>query len=248
MWHANTIRYILDTGQASPTHMGELRNIETHDALYYPSTFHALASVLSQLTGAAPTTAYTFSSLAGAAVWLFPVSAASLAWHLLRTRDDEWRTAGAAATAAALSASFTAIPYVEFDTASMPNLAAYGVAVPTFALIVSALRHRDRASPWRCWHCSGFSPVHITGGVVTVLFVTAWWLFDALWHSRSASRDEPSVIALLLVAVPTVLLLLPQFVGVLRQAEIIVGHTFITHEGKKRGLVERDRAAQPSPQ
>jgi hypothetical protein len=34
VWHANTVRFILDTGQASPTHMGELRNVETHDALY----------------------------------------------------------------------------------------------------------------------------------------------------------------------------------------------------------------------
>ncbi|HTY27837.1 MAG TPA: DUF6541 family protein, partial [Mycobacterium sp.] len=33
VWHANTIRWILDTGQASPTHMGELRNVETHAAL-----------------------------------------------------------------------------------------------------------------------------------------------------------------------------------------------------------------------
>ncbi len=71
MWHANTIRFILDTGQSSPTHMGELRNIESHEALYYPSTFHALATVLSLVTGAAPTTAYTLSSVA-AAVWLFP--------------------------------------------------------------------------------------------------------------------------------------------------------------------------------
>ena len=84
VWHANTIRFILDTGQASPTHMGELRNVETHEALYYPSTFHALAAVFSQLTGAAPTTAYTLSSLA-AAIWLFPVSAATLTWQLLRT-------------------------------------------------------------------------------------------------------------------------------------------------------------------
>ena len=41
VWHANEIRYILDTGQASPTHMGELRNVETHAVLYYPSAFHA---------------------------------------------------------------------------------------------------------------------------------------------------------------------------------------------------------------
>ena len=38
--------------------------------------------------------------------------------------------------------------------------------------------------------------------------------------------------------VPTVCLLLPQFVGVLQQAEIIEGHAFVTHEGKKRGLID----------
>ena len=234
VWHANTIRFILDTGQASPTHMGELRNIETHESLYYPSTFHALATVLSQVTGAAPTTAYTLSSLA-AAVWLFPVSAATLTWQLLRTRSSEWRTAGVAATAAALSASFTAIPYVEFGTASMPNLAAYGIAVPTFALIVATLRHRDRI-PLAVLALFGVFSVHLTGGVVTVLFVAAWWLFDALW--RPVRGRVADVSTLLLVAAPTVLLLLPQFLGVLQQAEIIVGHTFVTNEGKKRALVD----------
>ena len=68
VWHANTIRWILDTGQASPTHMGELRNVETKAALYYPTTFHAVGAVLAQLTGAAPTTAYTLTSLAAPAV------------------------------------------------------------------------------------------------------------------------------------------------------------------------------------
>ena len=94
VWHANTIRFILETGQASPTHMGELRNVETHDALYYPSAFHALAAIQCQLTGAAATTAYTLNSLA-AAVWLFPVSAAALTWQLLRGRDvGQWQRGG----------------------------------------------------------------------------------------------------------------------------------------------------------
>ncbi len=214
--------------------MGELRNIETHEALYYPSTFHALGAVLSQLTGAAPTTAYTVSS-AAAAIWLFPVSAATLTWLLLRTRIDEWHTAGAAATAAAMSASFTAIPYVEFDTASMPNLAAYGLAVPTMVLVVSAVRHRDRI-PLAVLALLGVFSVHLTGGVVTVLLVTAWWLFEALW--RPVRTRLADLLALLLIATPTVVLLLPQFVGVLRQAEIIAGHAFVTHEGKKRGLID----------
>jgi hypothetical protein len=234
VWHANTIRFIVDTGQASPTHMGELRNVETREALYYPSTFHALAAVFSQLTGAAPTTAYTLSSLA-ASMWLFPVSAAALTWQMLRTRTDQWRTAGAAATAAALSASFTALPYIEFDVASMANLVAYGIAVPTVVLVISALRHRERI-PLAVLALLGVFSVHITGGVVAVLFVVGWWLFDALWHPvRGRVAD---FVNLVLIAAPTVGLLVPQFLGVLQQAEIIVGHAFVTHEGKKKGLFD----------
>lgn len=234
VWHANTVRFILETGQASPTHMGDLRNVETRDALYYPSTFHALAALQCQLTGAAPTTAYTLNSLA-AAVWLFPSSAAVLTWQLLRPRMDQWRTAGSAAAAAALSASFTAIPYVEFDTASMPNMAAYGVAVPTFVLIASTLRHRDRI-PLAVLALLGVFSVHITGGVVAVVLVVAWWLCDALW--RPVRGRLADFVSLVLVAVPTAALLLPQFLGVLQQAEIIVGHAFVTHEGKKKALFD----------
>ena len=234
VWHANTIRFILETGQASPTHMGELRNVETHDALYYPSTFHALGAILSQLTGAAPTSAYTISSLT-ASIWLFPASAAALTWQLIRSRTTQWWAAGCAAAAAALSASFTAVPYVEFDTASMPNLVAYGLAVPAFVLIVSTLRHRDRI-PLAVIALVGVFSVHITGGVVTVLFVVAWWLLDAVWHPVRGRLAD--FVSLALTAAPTVVLLLPQFVGVLQQAEIIVGHEFVTHQTRKRVLFE----------
>jgi hypothetical protein len=232
VWHANTIRWILDTGQASSTHMGELRNVETHDQLYYPSVFHALAAVLAQLTGAAPTTAYTLSSLA-AAVWLFPLSGALLTWQLVRPYLTQWRTAGAAATAAALSASFTAVPYVEFDTASMPNMVAYGLAVPALVLITSSLRHRDRI-PLAVASLVGVFSVHITGGVVVVTFVVAWWLLDAMVRPvLGRLRDFTTLVA---IAAPTLAVLLPQFLGVLQQAEVIAGHAFVTHLGRKRTL------------
>lgn len=233
VWHANTIRWILDTGQASSTHMGELRNVETHAELYYPSVFHALGAVLAQLTGAAPTTAYTLSSLAGA-VWLFPLSAGLLTWQLLRScGTSQWRTAGAAATAAALSASFTAVPYVEFDTASMPNMVAYGLAVPAFVLVTSSLRHRDRI-PLAVISLVGVFSVHITGGVVVVTLVAAWWLLDALL--RPVLGRLRDFITLVIIAVPTLAVLLPQFLGVLQQAEVIAGHAFVTHLGRKRTL------------
>lgn len=232
VWHANTIRWILDTGQASPTHMGELRNVETHEALYYPSVFHALAAVYCQLTGAAATTAYTVSSVAAAA-WLFPVSAAVLTWKMVRPHTGEMRTAIASATAAAVTASFTAVPYVEFDVAAMPNLVAYGLAVPAFALIISTPAHRDRIGLAALATVGVFS-VHLTGGVVTALLVGVWWLAEALWRPVRSRRSD--LLALVAVAVPTLAIMLPQFLGVLQQADIIVGHAFVNHLGKRHSL------------
>ena len=238
VWHANTVRWIIDTGQASPTHMGELRNVETQAALYYPSAFHALAAVLAQLTGAAATSAYTLSALA-AAVWLFPLSAGLLTWQLLINRSTPWRTAGAAATAAALSASFTAVPYVEFNTASMPNMTAYGLAVPAFVLVTSACRHPARI-PLAVLALIGVFSVHITGGVVVTTFLAAWWLQESLRRpaagaARTAGRD---LATLAVIAVPTVAVLLPQFLGVLQQTGIIAGHTFVIPEGRSQALFD----------
>jgi hypothetical protein len=234
VWHANTVRFILDTGQASSTHMGELRNVETRAAMYYPSVFHALAAVFCQLTGAAPTTGYTVTSVA-ASVWLFPSSAAVLTWFLVRPKTDEWRAAGATATAAALSASFTSVPYVEFGVAAMPNLAAYGVAIPTFASIASTLRHRDRI-PVAVLALVGVFSVHLTGGFVVILFLLAWWLLDALWHPVHGKLADALTLAA--VAVPTGLILAPQFVGVLQQADIIAGHAFPSFKSVKQGVID----------
>ncbi|BAX94949.1 DUF6541 family protein [Mycobacterium shigaense] len=234
VWHANEVRFILDTGQASSTHMGELRNVETHQPLYYPSVFHALTAVYCQLTGAAPTTGYTVSSVA-ASVWLFPTSAAMLTWHLLRPVTTLWRSAGATATAAALSASFTSVPYVEFGVAAMPNLAAYGVAIPTFVLIASTLRHRDRI-PVATLALVGVLSVHLTGGFIVLLFLLAWWLLDVLWHPvRGRAADALTLAA---VTAPTGLILAPQFLGVLRQADIIAGHAFPSFKSVKQGVID----------
>jgi D-galactosaminyltransferase len=232
VWHANTVRFILDTGQASSTHMGELRNVETHQPLYYPSVFHALTAVYCQLTGAAPTTGYTLSSVA-AAVWLFPTSAAMLTWQLLRPRTTH--AAGVAATAAALSASFTSVPYVEFGTAAMPNLAAYGVAIPTFVLVISTLRHRDRI-PLAVLALVGVFSVHLSGGFIVILFAGAWWLLEACWHPvRGRVAD---VLTLAAAGVPAGLILAPQFIGVAQQAGIIAGHAFPSFKTVKQGVID----------
>src|SRR6201997_1436151 len=234
VWHANEVRFILDTGQASSTHMGELRNVETHQPLYYPSVFHALTAVFCQLTGAAPTTGYTLSSVA-ASVWLFPSSAAMLTWFLLRPSSSEWCATGAAATSAVMSASFTSVPYVEFGVAAMPNLAAYGVAIPTFVLITSTCKHRDRV-PAAVLALVGILSVHLTGGFVVILFLLAWWIFDARRHPARGRRAD--LLTLAVVAVPAALILAPQFIGVAHQADIIAGHAFPSFKSVKQGVID----------
>jgi len=234
VWHANEVRFIVDTGQASSTHMGELRNVETHQPLYYPSVFHALTAVFCQLTGAAPTTGYTVSSVA-ASVWLFPSSAATLTWFLLRPVANQWCAAGVAATSAALSASFTSVPYVEFGVAAMPNLAAYGVAIPTFVLITSTCKHRDRI-PTAVLALAGVVSVHLTGGLIVILFLLGWWLFDGWPHPVRGRLAD--VLILAVVAVPTALILAPQFIGVLHQADIIAGHAFPSFKSVKQGVID----------
>jgi hypothetical protein len=234
VWHANEVRFMLDTGQASSTHMGELRNVETHQTLYYPSVFHALITVFCQLTGAAPATGYTLSSVA-ASVWLFPTSAAILTWHLLRPVTTVRRTAAIAATAAALSASFTSVPYIEFGVAATPNLAAYGVAIPTFVLITSTLRHRDRI-PVAVLALVGVLSVHLTGGFIVILFLLGWWLFGVWWHPVRGRLADVGILAA--VAVPTALILAPQFIGVLKQADIIAGHAFPSFKSAKQGVID----------
>ena len=82
----------------------------------------------------------------------------------------------------------------------------------------------------------GVFSVHTTGGMMVVLFVAAWWWCEGLWHPVRGGC--PTSVTLLLVALPAAVLLLPQFVGIIEQAEIIAGHAFVTHEGKKRALFD----------
>jgi hypothetical protein len=134
-----------------------------------------------------------------------------------------------------MSASFTSVPYVEFGVAAMPNLAAYGVAIPTFVLITSTCKHRDRI-PAAVLALVGILSVHLTGGFIVILFLMAWWLFDAWRHPVRGRLAD--ILILALVAVPTALILAPQFTGVLHQADIIAGHAFPSFKSVKQGVTD----------
>ncbi|MFA4084190.1 hypothetical protein ONA92_21045 [Mycobacteroides salmoniphilum] len=240
MWHGNTIRYILETGQASSTRMGDLRNVETHATLYYPSAFHGLAAVLCQLTGAAPTTSYTLYAVAGSL--LFPLSAAALTWQLLRGRTSRTFQAGSAATAAALSASFTALPYVEFYVAAVPNLVSFALVGPAVIAITSVVADRSRI-PVAVLAFVGIASVHTSGAIVAVVFVGAWWLLAPLSRYRGKEQKAKprwgnGFVPLAVAGVASLVLLYPQLRTLLQLSEIIAGHQFATPWGKRRALLD----------
>ncbi|ORB51147.1 hypothetical protein BST43_20980 [Mycobacteroides saopaulense] len=240
MWHGNTIRYILDTGQASSTRMGDLRNVETHATLYYPSAFHGLAAVLCQLTGAAPTTSYTLYSVAGSL--LFPLGAAALTWQMLRGRSSLTFQAGAAATAAALSASFSALPYVEFHVSAIPNLVSFALVGSAVIAITGVVADRSRI-PVAILAFVGVASVHTSGAIVVVVFVAAWWVLAPLSRYRgkepkSAHRMGNGFVPLAIAGVGSLVLLYPQLRTLVQLSEIIAGHQFATPWGKKRALLD----------
>lgn len=85
----------------------------------YPSTFHALAAVFSQVSGSRQPWR-TPSAHSWRPSGCSPSSAAVLAWLMLRRSTTQWRTAICAAAAAALAAEHRDCPTSSFDTASMP--------------------------------------------------------------------------------------------------------------------------------
>jgi hypothetical protein len=78
--------------------------------------------------------------------------------------------------------------------------------------------------------------VQNTGGFIVILFLAGWWLFDALW--RPVRGRVADLVNLVIIGAPALAILLPQFVGIFKLAEIIVGHAFVTHQGKKRALFD----------
>lgn len=85
-WHASTVRFIADTGIASSTRMGELRNIETQQELFYPSAWHAGAFLVSDLADLTPNEATNLTGIVLSGL-LIPLAVALIAWRLINNRS-----------------------------------------------------------------------------------------------------------------------------------------------------------------
>ncbi|OFL92277.1 DUF6541 family protein [Corynebacterium sp. HMSC055D05] len=83
-WHANAVRFVMETGVASSTRMGELQNFETHARLFYPSGFHAGVALFAEAAGLEPIRAVNIASTVLPAVAL-PLTMVSLVFAFMRS-------------------------------------------------------------------------------------------------------------------------------------------------------------------
>lgn len=123
VFHLNAIRYVLDTQNASPLHVGSLTSTSGQVGLwFYPSGWHALVALVAQLAGASVPLASNAVMIAAAAI-MWPASVVLLTTVLFG------RGTALVLSAGILAASTPAFPLLMVD---------YGVLYPYF-LAVCAL-------------------------------------------------------------------------------------------------------------
>lgn len=190
VFHLNAIRYILDTGDASPLHIGSLTYDIDHNTAYYPDLWHAFVALVAQVSGTSIPVAVNAANIVIAGV-VWPLGC------LLLARAVFGRRRIALAITGVLSAAFGAFPYlmVEFGVL-YPNLLSIALLPGVLALVVFA---------------AGLGTQRPTGRLVAWLLVVAAIPSLALAHPST-------LIALIGFSVPVAIIAVYRLLRSLRAA------------------------------
>lgn len=221
-WHASVIRYILDTGMASSTRMGEIQNFETQSPMYYPAAWHGLGALYADVSGQTVAATVNILGLVAPAL-LISLGAAALAWRIIDRAD--WTASIAAGLAAVLTTAVPVLMPIGVYVGAWPYLLGLAMTGIAFAVLTSVPH-----APVRIFGAAlvliGLGQLHPSAVPATLLIVFAWWIAGRLWRParpelgpvRSRLRD----IALLAVAgIGAAAFLVPQWLSASSQAEDI---------------------------
>nr|WP_162933156.1 DUF6541 family protein [Corynebacterium lactis] len=212
LWHASVIRSIVDNGMASPTRMGEIQNVETHDQSFYPAAWHALGSVYAQVSGQPLTAVLNYLGIILPAV-LIPLAAAALAWRIVDRPGVE--ASFAAGLAAVVSATLPVLMPIGVFVSAWPYQVAIALAVIVFAFVTS-VPHAPSRIFVSVMGLLGAGMVHPSAVPTVLVLGGMWWLFFRVWAPAhpylGAVKSRLYDVGLILaVVVPAVALLLPQW-------------------------------------
>lgn len=212
-WHANMVRFIMDEGIASPTRMGELRNIADQAHLFYPSGFHAGTALFGEAAGLDPIPALNIAAavLPGLAL---PLSLACLVFASLQSRGLTAQIA--AGLAAIASYGVPTLMWIPDYVGMWPYLVAVsmtGIVIWQFCAVPA---QRSTALPAALGFV-GVMAVHPSSATIVVLAVALFWLTRVLFVPVTTRVADTAWLAL--PGLAGALLFLPQALGSSEQAE-----------------------------
>lgn len=198
IFHLNAIRYALDTGSVSPLTIGSMTSAATGGLPFYPSGWHAVASLVVPLTGASiPVVSNAVMIFFAAFVW--PVSI------LLLTRVLVGSSAPHVVAAAAISAAIPAFPLLLVDYGVLfPYMMSLSMIGVPLALIASAGSRRSWRERWpfvigALGSMPAIAIAHPGGFVALLVFTTVillvLWIRLLLTHTSKRAKIVSSVCA-----------------------------------------------------
>lgn len=132
-FHLNAVRFIEDTGSASPLTLGAMTTVEG-EPTFYPGAWHAIVSLISMGSGAEiPVATNTMALVVSAIIW--PLSTMFMVRQIFKLN-----TAGVV-VAGAFAASFTAYPILLLDFGVLyPNLLGIALVPAGIGLVAQLFR------------------------------------------------------------------------------------------------------------
>ena len=221
-WHASVIRYILDTGMASSTRMGEIQNYETREPMYYPAAWHGLGALYADISGQSVAATVNILGLVAPAL-LIPLGAAALAWRIIDRAD--WTSSIAAGLAAVLTTAVPVLMPIGVYVGAWPYLLGLAMTGIAFAVLTSVPHARVRIFG-AALVLIGLGQLHPSAVPATLLIVFAWWIAGRVWRPArpelGAVRSRLRDVGLLAAAgIAAAVFLVPQWLSASSQAEDI---------------------------
>ncbi|MGZ4539576.1 MAG: DUF6541 family protein [Blastococcus sp.] len=202
IFHANAVRLISDSGDIAPAAMRRIGDWESN-SFYYPNTFHALAALVRDLTGAS-----VFEVLNSEAMIVCLVAGLGLVALLVRLRAP----LAVVVCTPVLLAGFASFPYDVLWRGPLLPYAAGVAVIPAFVLLldVALTSRRPIVVVLAGVGAAGLLGLHPSAALSAALFagcclVRRWWI-----SARTLGAD---LLILVSLSAVTLLLAFPALIG-----------------------------------
>lgn len=185
IFHANAVRFILDTGNADPSALRALNDYE-RDSFFYPNSYHAMAAAVGNLTDATVPALLNsqFLLLAG-------LTGLSLAVLVLRFGGG----VALAATVPVLVPAFSAFPNDLLDWGPILSFATALALMPAFIVVVADQLRDRRPAGYLVFALGAVGLLGVHPSVAVTAAVLLVLLLAFRWNRRSA-LIKPDLIVL----------------------------------------------------